>query len=429
MSMLRRILDAFTLIELLVVVAIIAILAAMLLPALAAAREKARRTACRTNLQQIGDGLESYLSDYGEYFPTWAGTAAWPEWPAGGGQGGRVCYEAGLYTDPVLGKTVQTNGASREGSDLSASKTAAVRWRGIACGVKFNTDYDPAQTPTWNKGDLNAAPVNLGWLASLNYIPDLKVFYCPSATNLPSAYSAQAAAGNYRAQDSGWDTISEIKGLGSFDGRALTHGNFTIVTSARSQNMATAKTVCGQYNYRCTANNRYNYYYFKVFTVVGTRPAVVSNFGSGAFKTPKMLGGRTLACDTFEKTPRAGITGPAPSYSTRDYGAALFAHKDGYNTLYGDYHSEWFGDPQHMITSWPTCVNTSFAIGCWTDMLDGTSDGATSATHPITGETDPNLAIAVASQGGGLSASQAIWHFMDEKAGIDVGTADFGTFP
>lgn len=61
--------NGFTLIELLVVIAIIAILAAILLPALARAREAARRASCQSNLKQFGIIYKMYAGENKDFFP------------------------------------------------------------------------------------------------------------------------------------------------------------------------------------------------------------------------------------------------------------------------------------------------------------------------------------------------------------------------
>ena len=130
---------AFTLIELLVVIAIIAILAAILFPVFARARENARRSACQSNLKQIGLGITQYTQDYDGFLPpSQSGNVVWPTLTAPYIKSSQVftCPSASEGSKPVdtslvyggAGNTSYFQQTGHDGSSLSPDRVTGLSY-------------------------------------------------------------------------------------------------------------------------------------------------------------------------------------------------------------------------------------------------------------------------------------------------------------
>lgn len=134
--------SAFTLIELLVVIAIIAILAALLLPALAAAKQRAQAIGCINNLKQLGLALEMYTDDNNQYVMSYSFNNLWMQ--------------------PLM--SYQGNVAKVRFCPVAAQKIATPNGTAIVAGTADTSWYDGSAGTNLNSGSY---AIN-GWLYQID---------------------------------------------------------------------------------------------------------------------------------------------------------------------------------------------------------------------------------------------------------------------
>jgi prepilin-type N-terminal cleavage/methylation domain-containing protein/prepilin-type processing-associated H-X9-DG protein len=177
----------FTLIELLVVIAIIGVLIALLLPAVQAAREAARRAQCTNNMKQLGLAVANYESSYQAY-PSAYGTRTatnqqWDTWGSWSPQSMLLPYLEQSTTYNAINFGLISHGDSGANGDLANSTAVCTRIASLLCpssGIPPGTYYG---RPNPGNNYFASVGASLHWMGATGSSAPLGIFMFGGSAN------------------------------------------------------------------------------------------------------------------------------------------------------------------------------------------------------------------------------------------------------
>lgn len=226
--------------------------------------------------------------------------------------------------------------------------------------------------------------------------------------------------------------LDDLKAAGGFSAEALSRGDWSGLQPWGTSEGYRGKAVQCDYHYRNIPLSLYRYTILNASTYPGedlpttsnsvvegcqkvgplrfhlgyTRPAVLAEVGGPMFKTQKLLGSRAIASDTFSAHSRR-----ATNIEPRRPGYGVYAHREGYNVLYGDGSVRWHGDPQLRIL-WPDELYNANAYA----HFHGPCNNYITYFHNRTRTATLRSETSYHDAGG----ADTIWNGLDRAVGLDL---------